>query len=98
MNLYEPDDVDMDLLVAEYINRGALEPQVGEDGEVHYLITAKAAEVAPELYRAHLAMTEAGLIDMLEDGLVDFYINDDLEPMYFLTEKGKAYAETLEND
>lgn len=96
--LYEPDDVDMDLLVAEYVERGALEPVVDEDGTTSFLITEKCAEICPELYHAHLAMTEAGLIDMLEDGLVDFYLDDDLEPMYFLTEEGQRYAESLNKE
>ena len=75
-----------------FVEIGAIELEgVDEDGEFLYSITDKAEEVAPELWRAHMDMTEKMMTEMFQKELINIEYDEELNAMISVSDKGIEY-------
>ena len=94
----EPESVDPDEVMAYLFDIGAMVPSGMEDGEMTYQWVDDISLMAIdpdliEIKRAFMKLVyreiEDSLIDMFDEGLVDLDIDDDLQTVWTITEKGK---------
>lgn len=73
-----------------YISIGAIEPSgVDETGEMCFLVTEAAKEVAPELWNAHKEYVDDTLLELYKKDLISVEYNENLEATISLTDEAK---------
>jgi hypothetical protein len=83
--------MDNDEKLDYYLEIGAVEVAgIQEDGEFLYEITAKAKDVAPELWESHIEYIDNTILDLYEKGLVEIEYNENLEASISVSEEAKS--------
>jgi hypothetical protein len=76
-----------------YIQIGAIEVAgISEDGEFIFGITDIAKDVAPDLWQAHQDHVDESMMQLYEMGLINITYDEDLSPLFELTEEGKEVS------
>jgi hypothetical protein len=76
-----------------YIQIGAIEVSgISEDGEFIFGITDIAKEVAPDLWKAHQDHVDESMMQLYDMGLINITYDEDLSPIFELTEEGKEVS------
>lgn len=93
------DEQSVDEYLAQLLELGALELDVMENGDVMYRTTALTETLAPEFYQAHLDEISDDLLSLYNKGLVSITYDENLEPLFGLTDLGQQYvAQALEDE
>lgn len=80
-------------LLDYYLEIGAIEVAgIEDDGEFIFAITDKAKDIAPELWEAHQDHVDNSLLELYEMGLVNVTYDENLNPIFELTEEGKIVS------
>ena len=86
----------VDKLIAELIDAGALEPEGMLGDEFTYRFDMKILkDQFPEIYDVLIEEMDEELLQLFEEGIMNIEYDENLEVMFSLTEKGRAYAESL---
>jgi hypothetical protein len=89
------DNPEYESLFDYYISIGAIEPSgIDETGEMCFLVTETAKEVAPELWKAHKDYVDKTLLDLYEKDLISVEYNENLEATISLTDQAKKIIES----
>jgi hypothetical protein len=76
-----------------YIQIGAIEVAgISEDGEFIFGITDLAKDVAPDLWQAHQDHVDESMMQLYEMGLINITYDEDLNPLFELTEEGREVS------
>ena len=76
-----------------YIQIGAIEVAgISEDGEFIFGITDIAKDVAPDLWQAHQDHVDESMMQLYEMGLINITYDEDLNPLFELTEEGREVS------
>ena len=76
-----------------YIEIGAVSIEgIDEEGEFIFLITEKAKDLAPELWKAHMDYIDEAMMKLYKEGLVNVSYDENLEAIFNLTDEGKELA------
>jgi hypothetical protein len=76
-----------------YIQIGAIEVAgISEDGEFIFGITDIAKDVAPDLWQAHQDHVDESMMQLYEMGLINITYDEDLNPVFELTEEGREVS------
>ena len=79
-----------------YIEIGAVSVEgIDEDGEFIFLITEKAKDVAPELWKAHTEYIDDAMLKLFESGFLDVSYDENLEATFSLSQEGEEMAKEL---
>ena len=90
--MYRPEDGS---LFDYYISIGAIEPSgVDGEGEMCFLVTELAKEVAPELWNAHKEYVDDTLLELYQKDLISVEYNENLEATISLTDQAKKIIES----
>lgn len=98
MNSDDYSDAEIDLYIADLVSQGGIELIVDENGNTFFSITDKTKELAPDLYDLIVEELNETVLELYNKGLVNIEYNEELEPLFSLTEYGKDIVTTLMED
>lgn len=88
-----------DELIAELVDVGALEPHGMDGDEFIYTMNSEIMKsYFPDLYDAMMADVSEALMNLYERGLVDVEYDENLNPLFSITEDGRRIAENMLQD
>ena len=76
-----------------YIEIGAVSIEgIDDEGEFIFLITEKAKDIAPELWKVHMEYVDNAMLQLFEKGLVNVSYDENIKAIFDLSDEGKELA------
>lgn len=79
-----------------YLSIGAIEiAGIDDNGEIIYLVTEKAKDIAPELWESHINYVDDVMMELYKKDLVTVSYDENLEATFSLNKEAIEEAEKL---